>query len=156
MVVFVHSKRQNEIPVYLITYVTHFMGLFVCNVANEYGETEKEMWGLKTENRGQQCWVLDTTCINSDVKWFSCVPINPSHANGIMPVLQLSQDKGEISSIALTFDLFQSKKTQTCQTWQIPAGLKCCLLSVMTIRGALPALLIWLERSLWQRETSRQ
>lgn len=27
-----------------------------------------------------------------------------------MPVLQLSQDKGEISSIALTFDLFQSKK----------------------------------------------
>lgn len=87
------------------------MGLFVCNVANEYGETEKEMWGLKTENRGQQGWVLDTTCINSDVKWFSCVPINPSHANGIMPVLQLSQDKGEISSIALTFDLFQSKKT---------------------------------------------
>lgn len=43
--------------------------------------------------------------------------------------IQFPKTRVEISSRVVTFDL-----QKTCQTWQIPAGLKCWLLLVMTIK----------------------
>lgn len=49
--VFAYSKRQNEIPVYLSPYVTHFTGLFVCC---ERGRQMKQVHVLKRTEAGMK------------------------------------------------------------------------------------------------------